>query len=293
MTPLRQRMTEDLTLLNRSPRTIKTYISHVAAFARYFGRSPELLGAEEIRRYQLHLIQEKHSGWSNFNQAVCALRFLYGNTLKCTWPVVMIPFGKRPRKLPVVLGPDEVQKLLACTSRLTLRVLLTTLYAAGLRINEALQLTVPDIDSARMMLRVRRGKGNKERLVPLSPRLLEELRGHYRRTRPQRWLFPGAKPDQPLNPGTVQKACQAAARRAALSKHVTPHVLRHSYATGLLEAGVDLLTIQQLLGHSSLSTTLVYLHVRRPHLESIISPLDLLPVSQLPRVTLPDSTPLR
>src|SRR4029077_20875587 len=136
MTSLRQRMIDDLTLLNRSPRTIEAYISHVAAFARYFGRSPERLGPEEIRRYQLHLIQEKHSGWSNFNQAVCALRFLYGTTLRCPWPVFMIPFGKRPRKLPVVLGPDEVQKLLACPSPLSQRVLLTTLYAAGCRRND-------------------------------------------------------------------------------------------------------------------------------------------------------------
>jgi site-specific recombinase XerD len=280
-------MIEDMQVRNLSPRTIECYTYHVRCFAKHFRRSPEQLGPEEVRQYQVHLVQEKKASWSSFNQAVCALRFLYGTTLACPWPVVQIPFAKRPKKLPVVLGPEEVQRFLPCIQPLKPRVVLTTIYAAGLRLDEAIHLEATDIDSSRMLLRVARGKGAKERLVPLSPRLLEALRSYWRQVRPPRWLFAGAKPDQPLDPGTVQKACSRAAKEAGLNKHVTPHVLRHSYATGLLERGVDLLTIQRLLGHRSFSTTLIYLHVRRPHLESITSPLDWLPADQCPRFEAP------
>jgi site-specific recombinase XerD len=287
MTALRQRMIQDMQIRNLSSRTVQCYVYHVSRFAKHFGRSPEQLGAEEVRQYQVYLLQEKKASWSSFNQAVCALRFLYGTTLACAWPVVHIPFAKRPKKLPVVLGPEEVARLLPCIQPLKARVLLTTIYASGLRLDEATHLEVTDIDSARMLLRIARGKGCKERLVLLSPRLLEELRSYWRVVRPARWLFPGGKPDQPLHWATVQKACVRAAKEAGLTKHVTPHVLRHSYATGLLERGVDLLTIQRLLGHRSFSTTLIYLHVRRPHLESIPSPLDWLPVNQCPRLEPP------
>jgi site-specific recombinase XerD len=285
MSELRQRFIEDMQLRNLSPRTIEVYVYHVSCFAKHFGRSPDLLGPKEIRQYQVYLVQEKKASWSSFNQAVCGLRFFYQTTLKRDWPVKHIPFAKRPKKLPVVLGPEEVQKLLACARPLKQRIVLTTIYATGLRLDEALHLQVSHIDSTRMLLRVARGKGARQRMVPLSPRLLQELRAYWRQVRPPKYLFPGAKPDAPLNHSTVQRACTHAAREAGLTKQVTPHVLRHSYATGLLEAGVDLLTIQQLLGHRSFSTTLIYLHVRRPHLESIASPLDLLPLEQCPRVT--------
>jgi site-specific recombinase XerD len=275
-------MLADMQIRNLSPHTIECYLRHVAGFAKYFNRSPQALGPEEVRRYQVYLVQEKKASWSSFNQAVCALRFLYRTTLACDWPVVQIPYAKRPKKLPVVLGPEEVQRLLPCVHPLKSRLVLTTIYAAGLRVDEATHLEVTDIDSVRMLLRVARGKGSKERLVLLSPRLLEELRSYWRVVRPTRWLFPGAKPDRPLRSATVQKACVQAAKEAGLTKHVTPHALRHSYATGLLERGVDLLTIQHLLGHRSFSTTLIYLHVRRPYLESIPSPLDWLPVAQCP-----------
>jgi site-specific recombinase XerD len=162
-------------------------------------------------------------------------------------------------------------------------VLLTTIYAAGLRLEEATHLRVRDIDSARMLLRVAHGKGAKERLVPLSPRLLQELRAYWKLVRPEHWLFPGGDPEKPISDTTVQKSCKRAAREASITKRVSPHVLRHSHATALLEAGVDLLTISRLLGHRSFSTTLIYLHVRRPHLESIRSPLDWLPLEQCPR----------
>jgi site-specific recombinase XerD len=262
-------------------------VYHVACFAKHFGRSPEQLGLEEVRQYQVYLVQEKKASWCSFNQAVCALRFLYRITLPRAWPVSMIPFPKRPKKLPVVLSPEEVQQLLACAKPLKHRLILTTLYAAGLRLEEGLQLRVADIDSARMLLRVACGKGAKERLVPLSPRLLTELREYYRACRPASWLFPSSQADAPLSDATVQKACKRAARAAAMVKRVTPHTLRHSYATHLLESGVDLLTIQRLLGHRSFSTTLVYLHVRRPHLESMPSPLDWLPLEQCPRFAAP------
>jgi len=287
MSTLRQRMIEDMQIRNLSPGTVECYVKHVSRFAKYFGRSPEQLGPEDVRQYQVYMVQERKLAWSTFNQAVCALRFLYGTTLRRVWPVVHIPYAKRPKKLPVVLGPEEVQQLLECARPLKQRMLLTTLYAGGLRVEEGCRLQVTDIDSARMMLRVARGKGAKERLVPLSPRLLEELRNYWRTYRPATWLFPGIKADQPLHISTVEKACRHAARKAGIPKRVTPHTLRHSYATGLLERGVDLLVIQRLLGHRSFSTTLIYLHVRRPHLESVPSPLDWLPVSQCPRMEPP------
>lgn len=276
-------MIEDMQIRNLSPRTIECYVYHVACFAKHFGRSPEQLGLEQVRQYQVYLVQRKKASWCRFNQAVCALRFLYRITLPRPWPVSMIPFPKRPKQLPVVLSPAEAQQLLACAKPLKQRLILTTLYAAGLRLEEGLRLRVADIDSARMLLRVACGKGAKERLVPLSPRLLTELREYYRACRPPDWLFPSRRPDAPLSDGAVQKACQRAAREAGLTKRVTPHTLRHSYATHLLESGVDLLTIQRLLGHRSFSTTLIYLHVRQPHLESIHSPLDWLPLEQCPR----------
>ena len=286
MTPLRQRFLEDMQIRNYSPKTIKTYISHVAAFAAFCGKSPEHLGPEDIRRWQIHLISQNQS-WSKFNQAVCALKFFYRVTLPREWNVEMIPFGKRPKKLPVVLGPEEVSRLLTAVDAPNIKMILTTLYATGLRISEALALTPQDIDSARMLVRVRCGKGQKERLVPLSPMLLTELREYYRRTRPQTVLFPSRYPPRPINPATVQLACRRAAIAAGLTKLVTPHVLRHSYATSMLEAGVDIISIQHLLGHSSLSTTLIYLHCRRPYLETLSSPLDWLPVTQCPRIVLP------
>jgi site-specific recombinase XerD len=195
----------------------------------------------------------------------------------------MIPFGKRPKKLPVVLGHEQATRLIQCAANLKHRAVLLTLYSAGLRVSEALHLQVPDIDSKRMQLRVTHGKGNRQRLVPISPRLLEALRQYWKQVRPPTYLFPGRANEVPLSPATVLRACKTAAREAGIQQRVSPHTLRHSYATGLLEAGVDLLTIGQLLGHKSFTSTLVYLHVRRPHLQSTPSPLDWLPVRQCPR----------
>jgi integrase/recombinase XerD len=284
LSPIAQRMAEDMLVRNLAQRTIDTYTYHVERFSKHFGRPLDELGPEEIRQFQLYLIEVKKSSWSGFNQAVCSLRFLYHVTLPRPWVVQQIPFGKRPKKLPAVLGAEEVQRLLACVAVLKHRLVLLTQYAAGLRLSEVTHLQVSDIDSSRMQINIREGKGSKQRLVPLSPRLLGELREYWKQTRPTgSYLFSGKTPDVPLANDTVQKACKLAATLARIPKRVTPHTMRHSYATGLLEAGVDLLTISRLLGHRSFLTTMVYLHVRQPHLESTPSPLDWLPVRQCPR----------
>ena len=279
---LTQRMADDMKLRNLSPRTIDAYTYHVGRFARFIGKSPESASPEDVRSFQLHLIEVRKVGWSSFNQAVCGLRFLFRITYPREWAVRMVPFGKRPKTLPTVLGADEVTSLLSCVKSLKHRTFLLTLYAAGLRLSEAAALTIADIDSQRMQLRIAHGKGAKERLVPLSPRLLEALRTYWQEVRSPQWLFPGKTFDVRLSSTTIQKTCKAAALKAGIRKNVTPHTLRHSYATGLLEAGVDLLTISRLLGHKSFSTTMIYLHVRQVHLGSVPSPIDWLPVRQLP-----------
>lgn len=288
MTPLRQRLIHDLQIRNRSPRTIECYVAHVAAFARHFGRSPELLDQEHIHQYQLFLLHEKRASWSLFNQAVCALRFFYKVTLPRGWAVTHLPYGKRPQKTPCVLSRAEVRQLLSCVERPVHRILLTTLYAAGLRLSEGLHLQAPDIDSRRMLLHVRSGKGQKDRLVSLSPVLLEELRAWHRIRRPAMWLFPGPR-DEPMHASTIQRACREAAIAAELTKHATPHTLRHSYATHLLEAGLDVNTLQKLLGHNQLSTTARYLHVTNERLRGVVSPLDL-PLEPLGGSNLPTSS---
>lgn len=268
MTPLRQRFIHDLRARNKSPRTIETYVLRVALFARHFGMSPERLGPEHVRRYQQHLIDRKVS-WSTFNQAVCALRFLYQATLGRPDVIRHLPFAKRPRTVPTVLSPEEVVLFLDAARAGRDRMLLDLIYSCGLRLKEALGLQVGDIDSARMVLRIRHGKGQKERLVPLSPRLLAALREYWREHRPATWLFPGIKATVPLTDGTVQRICKRTARRAGLSKRISPHTLRHSFATHLLEAGVDLLSVQTLLGHSHFNTTAKYLHISMRRLRAL------------------------
>lgn len=280
MTPLRERFIDDLRLRNRAPDTIECYVRHVRQFAKHFGRSPERLGTEEIRQYQLHLLERKVS-WSSFNQCVCALRFLYGTTLRRPEYIERLPYGRRPKKLPVVLDRQEVVELLSCVSSRGHRVALTAIYATGMRVEEAAELGVPDIDSRQMCILVARGKGNKQRLVPMSRMLLEELRNWWKLHRDPRWMFPGAKPERPINPEVLQRACQAAVRKARLKKHATPHSLRHTFATELLEAGIDILTIQKILGHSHISTTLRYTHVRRDHLQQAAGVVNLLPLREL------------
>jgi integrase/recombinase XerD len=277
MTPLRQRFLDDLRLRNYSPRTLETYVACVARFARHFHRSPDQLGVEEIRAFQLHLL-EQGASWSQFNQMVSALRFLYRVTLGQTELIPMIPYGKRPKRLPCVLSPEEVLRLLEATPPGLYRTLFQTTYACGLRLNEVIHLQVSDVDGARRVLHVRYGKGDKERLLPLSDRLLDELRIYWRHYRPRPWLFPKRRSgEQPIHATSVQKLCQHLVKRVQITKPASFHTLRHSFATHLLEAGVDVRTLQKLLGHSSLSTTAHYLHLTNNHLQRLPSLLDLLP----------------
>jgi site-specific recombinase XerD len=290
MTPLRQRFVDDLRLRNYSERTIESYVAAVARFARHFGRSPELLGPEDVRTFQKHLIQQGLS-WSLFNQSVCALRLFYRLTLGRPEVIEHLPFGKRPKKLPVVLSMDEVRQLLEAAPAGRDRLLLQVAYACGLRVSELVRLQVRDIDSARMVLQIRQGKGNKDRLVPLSQRLLEELRTYWRQARPKTWLFPAPRGDGHLTSDWVQKLCRQSVRRAKLTKTATPHTLRHSYATHLVEAGVDLMTLQKILGHTALTTTTLYVHLSTKHLQQTPSLLDLLVVPKAEPVAEPKEEP--
>ena len=267
MTPLRKRFIDDLRLRNYSPRTIEIYIDGVRRLARYFKRSPDQLDAEEIRRFQLHLIEQKAS-WCVFNQTVCALRFLYTVTLGQPNMIGRIPFAKKPKKLPVVLSPEEVMQFLDTAKQVRDRTLLDVCYTCGLRVSELVSLQVSDIDGRRMVIRVL-GKGQKERLVPISPRLLQVLRAYWLKYRPKTWLFPSLDSDKRLTENAVRRLCDQGAERARLRKRITPHTLRHSFATHLLEAGVDLLTVQALLGHNHLRTTAIYLHVSLRHLQKV------------------------
>ena len=281
MTPLRQRFIDDLRLRNYSERTVDAYTAGVVRLAKHFNRSPELLGSEDIRAFQLHLLHSRVS-WSKFNQVVSALRFLYGTTLGRPDQVPRIPYGKRPQALPCVLGPDEVARLFQAAHAGRDRMLFQTTYACGLRLSEVVPLELTAIDSSRMLVHVHRGKGQKDRLVPLSLRLLAELRDYWRNYRPRPWLFPGAGGQGPLCPGSVQRLFQRVRRRAGITKPATMHTLRHSFATHLLEAGVDILTVQKILGHRQLSTTAHYLHLRGDHLRRLPSLLELLPVPPAP-----------
>jgi len=278
MTPLRQRLIDDLRLRNYAPRTISTSVAAVVRFARHFGRSPDQLGPEHVRQYQLHLLEQRAS-WSRFNQTVAALRFFYGTTLGRPQVVTVIPYGKKPQALPAVLSPDEVRRLFAAVGRLKSRAILMTLYAAGLRVSELVRLKVSDIDSQRMAIRVCQGKGRKDRYVMLSPTLLHILREYWKAYRPSDWLFPGKDPQKPLDRQTVLCICLTAARRARLARRISPHTLRHTFATHLLEAGTDIRTIQALLGHRSLRTTALYTYVSLDKVTATTSPLDLLGAS--------------
>jgi len=277
MTTLREKMTEDLRLRNYSPRTVECYVSMVARFAKQFTKPPAQLGPDEFRAFQLGLIEKKAS-WSLFNQAVCALRFFYGVTLSRKLPIEQIPFAKHQRPLPVVLSVDEVRRLLTAVTFSKHRALLSTIYATGLRLNEALHLRVSDIDGQRMLVHVRCGKGGRPRMLPMSVALRELLRNYWLVSRPRDFLFPGKAAGQPLNDTGVQKAFQAARLEAHINKAASPHTLRHSYATHLLELGVDLRTIQRLLGHKSLATTAVYIHVSGKLLDKANKAIELLAI---------------
>lgn len=274
MVSLRQRMLEDLRVRNYSPRTQKTYIDAVAKFAQHYGKPPDQLQQEDVRRYQVHLVDEKGVSWSAFNQAVCALRFFYRTTLSRDWTVKHIPFAKLPRKLPVVLSRDEVRQLLEKVANIKHLGMLMLAYSCGLRVSEVAKLRTADIDSDRMVIHVREGKGRKDRIVPLSPLVLEILREYWREAQPRDYLFPGKFADRPITISTIQKVVGRAAATAGIKKRVSMHCLRHSFATHHLEAGTDLRTVQMLMGHSSMKTTSRYLHVSTEKLRSAKSPID-------------------
>ena len=274
MTPLRRRMIEDMELKNLSTKTVNTYVARVYNFAAHFGRSPERLGHDDVRAYLLFLIQEKKVSWSVYNQTRCALRFLYEVTLGRKDVLERIPFPKQAKRLPVVLSTDEVAAFFAALVDVKHRAILMTAYAAGLRLSEVIGLRVDDVDSKRMVIRVRQAKGRRDRYVMLSPRLLALLREYWKLERPTDWLFPGDVPGNSITGKAVHKICVRAAEDAGLGKHVTVHTLRHSFATHLLEAGTDIRTIQILLGHRKLETTAIYTHVSPAAVEATQSPLD-------------------
>ena len=236
-------MIEDMQVRNLSPHTQNSYVQQVSLFARHFTKSPEVLGPEEIRSYQLYLTNEKKLAASSILTAIAALRFLYKVTLHKDWSLEeIIPTPKKPQKLPIVLSPEEVLQFLSCVESVKHRTILAICYAAGLRISEAIRLKVADIDSQRMVIRVEQGKGQKDRYVMLSPKLLQILRNWWPVTRPKQWLFPGDQIGGHISKAAVQHACQKAHQRCGIVKPITPHSLRHCFATHLLESGTDLRT---------------------------------------------------
>ena len=278
MTLLRQRMLEDMQIRNFSQNTQKSYLQQVSLFARHFHRSPDGLGPENIRAYQLYLTKEKKLAPGSILIATSALRFLYTVTMKRPWDVEeVLPMPKKPQTLPVILSPEEVRQFLSFVPRRKARTALTVCYATGLRVSEAIALKPTDIDSQRMTIRVTQGKGQKDRDVMLSEQLLSILRDWYRFARPTEWLFPGVIPGSHITRSGIENACTLAHERSGLSKPVTPHSLRHAFACHLLEYGTDLRTIQLLLGHRSLSTTARYLRLATSKVCATRSPLDLLP----------------
>lgn len=280
VSPLRRRMIDDMMLRNLSPATQRSYLHAVTKFSRYFGRSPNRLGLEDVRAFQVYLVSQGIS-WPSLNQTVCALRFFYGVTLNRGEIPERIAYARMPRKLPAILSADEVVRFLEAVPSLKARAALTTAYAAGLRVSEVVSLKVGDIDSDRMLLQVRHGKGAKDRTVMLSAQLLDILRTYWRLTRPTDWLFPGRE-GRPINVTVLHSACRSAAKAAGLTKMVSVHTLRHSFATHLLESGVDIRIIQVLLGHNSLSTTARYTQVAMITIAAAQSPLDRLTLEVVP-----------
>ena len=274
-TALREKMRAILRARNYSPRTEETYISAVAHFARHFRTSPDQLGAEHVAQYQVWLRDQKRASNVLFNQAMCALRFFYGKVLERPETYERIAYARSERRLPVVLSIDETVRFLQSIDIPRYHVLLSTIYATGLRLSEALALRAADIDSKRMVVRVRQGKGKKDRYVPLPPKLLEMLREHWRREHLRDLLFPRpTDPSRPASPTTVQKYLQRFSAKAGLTKKVTPKTLRHCYATHLIEQGTSTRVVQVLLGHSNVHTTETYTHVSPAILGNVVGPLE-------------------
>ena len=283
MTHLRQMMLDELQRRNYSQNTTRTYLHAVEEFSKYFHRSPNRLGPDHIRQYQAYLFRERKLSPYTIACCTAALRFLYVKTLRRPYLPEHIPFPKLPRQLPTVLSTEEVERLIASAANLMRRAMIMTLYATGVRRAELCHLKVADIDSTRMVIHVRKGKGSRDRDVLLSPKLLETLREYWRWMKPRTYLFPGTvnnwRADVPITDKVVWKAVNEAAIRAGIKKRVSPHTLRHSFATHMLEAGADLRTIQVLLGHAKIGDTALYLHLSRRHLQAVASPLEAIEVS--------------
>ena len=284
MTPLRKRMLEELQRRNYSPNTIRPYLYAVEDFAHHFGKSPEKLGQEHLRQYQVHLVNDSKLTVETIAGRISALRFLFVKVLRRPYREIDLVYPKRPVRLPVILSEEEVARLIESATTSYHRVILMTLYGTGLRREELCRLKVTDVDSQRMVIHVRQGKGNRDRDVTLSPRLLEVLRTYWQWRKPKTYLFPShysCRREQPISSHTVWYAVHEAARRAGIKKKVSPHLLRHAWATHLLERGTDLKTIQVLLGHVDLESTTIYLHLSQRHLQAINNPIESLPVSGL------------
>lgn len=284
MTQLRKMMLDELQRRNYAQSTVDAYVSALRDFAKYFNRPPDQLGPEHIREFQLHLIRDRKLAANTVKQRMAAVQFFFVKTLKRAHLREEFPYPKTPRRLPIVLSQEEVTRLIDSAANLSHRAMLMTLYSTGLRRSELVRLKVSDIDSQRMVIHVCQGKGSKDRDVPLSPKLLETLREYWRSARPKTFLFPGYGGDVPLTTKAVWHACHGAVKRAGIEKKISPHSLRHSYATHLLESGADLRTIQLLLGHTEIKDTVVYLHLSQRHLHAATNPLDSLPVSNVANV---------
>jgi site-specific recombinase XerD len=284
MTNLRKRMLEELQRRNYSSKTIRAYLFAVKDVATYFGKRPDLLRQEDLRQYQLHLLNDRKLTVDTIVGRIAALRFFFVKVLRRPYRDIDLVYPKRLERLPVILSEEEVARLIESAATSYHRVILMTLYGAGLRREELCRLKVTDVDSQRMVLHVRQGKGRKDRNVTLSPRLLEVLRDYWKWRKPKTYLFPSylsKRREQPISSRTVYYAVCEAARRAGIQKKVYPHLLRHSWATHLLERGTDLKTIQIQLGHFDLETTTIYLHLSQRHLQSIPNPIEALPISGL------------
>ena len=271
-------MLEELQRRNYSQTTVRTYLRVVEDFSRHFHRPPDELGKEQLRAYQVHLLQERKLGVRTVGLHTAALRFFFCKTLKRMYPVEEVPYPRAPRRLPIILTRDEAIRMIDSASNLFHRAMLITMYSTGMRRAELCRLKVEDIDSTRMIIHIRQGKGGKDRDVPLSPKTLETLREYWRWMRPKTYLFPGtingSRADKPITPKVLWQACREAAQRAGITKAVRPHLLRHSFATHLVEGGADLPTVQALLGHTDLKPTSIYLHLSERHIKAAGTPLD-------------------
>jgi site-specific recombinase XerD len=277
-------MLEELQRRNFSSETIRAYVFAVKDFAAYFGKRPDQLGQEHLRQYQLHLLNDRKLAVETISGRIAALRFFFVKVLHRPYREIDLVYPKRPERLPVILSEEEVARLIESASTSYHRVILMTLYGTGLRRQELCRLKVTDVDSQRMVIHVRQGKGNKDRDVTLSPRLLEVLRAYWKWRKPKTYLFPSpyrSRTERPIDSKTVWHAVRKAAQRAGIQKKVSPHLLRHSWATHLLERGTDLKTIQMLLGHFDLEATTIYLHLSQRHLQAVNNPIDALPISGL------------